>query len=226
MRLNYCCVNSWLLFSFTGVRELFLQPPPFRGFWWKISHITSQHSVQYPNSKTNRYFATAERGCLLESTRTFFDHHVCIAITHRSQYLFNIQCNIRYFSYETYCSTFLTSTNKYELKYPVIRRNSYVLKRNMCSLKEHWDHWKLQRWIWGREWLTGINREENFIPSWRRNRTGRKSLKHLLITEQSCLWVLLDELKTAFFLLTGWINSKILTMLQWNSKSSDLISSF
>lgn len=108
----------------------FLAGTIFQRTFVKISHITSQHSVQYPHSKTNRYFATAEHGCLLESARTSFDHRVCIAITHRSLYL-------QYFSYETYRSTFLSLINKYELKYPIIGKNSYVLKRNMCSLKEH-----------------------------------------------------------------------------------------
>lgn len=53
----------------------------------KVSQITSQHSIHDPRAQRDMYFATAEHGYLLESTRTTsFDHHLRISMINHSQY--------------------------------------------------------------------------------------------------------------------------------------------
>lgn len=50
------------------------------------------------------------------------------------------------------------------------------------------------------DWLVLIGGGK-FIPSWRGNSTGRKSLKHLFITEQSSLWGSAKWIKISFLSL-------------------------
>lgn len=200
------CEVNWLLCGVALCFTIFLVPESLacsqhlHRSQIKISQITSQYSVRYRNVQRGMHFATVEHGCLLKSTTMASFDHPIVYRCHES-FPVLLVCYVKhiahvfwtFFSKQNQQTWVKISYNKKEFIHT--KKKSAFIKGTLRSLETS----KMN--LRGREWLTCINRGENFIPSWRGNSTGRISLKHLFITEQSSLWGSVKWIKISFLSL-------------------------